>query len=53
MRLGELRTIIRDFDNKLEIKLSCYDETKGVTIHDLAFDMSNDNELYFRVIRND
>ena len=53
MRLGELRTIIRDFDNKLEIKLSCYDETKGVTIHDLDFDMSNDNELYFRVIRND
>ena len=53
MRLGELRTIIRDFDNKLEIKLSCYDEEKGVTIHDLDFDMSNDNELYFRVIRND
>ena len=53
MRLGELRTIIRDFDNKLEIKLSCYDEIKGVTIHDLDFDMSNDNELYFRVIRND
>lgn len=50
MRLGELRTIARDFDNKLEIKLSCYDETKGVTIYDLDFDMSNDNELYFRVI---
>ncbi|WP_405285938.1 hypothetical protein [Methanobrevibacter sp.] len=50
MRLGELRTISKDFDNKLKIKLSCYDEKKGVTIHDLDFDMSNDNELYFRVI---
>lgn len=49
MKLGELRTIIKEFDNKLEIKLSCYDETKGVTIYDLEFDMSNDNELYFRV----
>lgn len=50
MRLGELRTITRDFDNKLKIRLSCYDETKGVTTHDLEFDMSNDNELYFRIV---
>ena len=50
MRLGEFRTVIREFDNKLIIKLACYDETKGVTIHDLEFDMSNDNELYLRVV---
>ena len=50
MRLGELRTIVRDFDNKLMVKLACYDEVKGVTIHNLEFDMSNDNELYFRIV---
>lgn len=50
MRLGELRTITRDFDNKLQIKLACYDDIKGVTIHDLSFDMSNDNELYLRIV---
>lgn len=50
MRLGELRTLSKEFDNRLMIKLACYDKDKGVTIHDLDFDMSNDNELYFRVI---
>ena len=43
----------REFDNKLIIRLSCYDEVKGCTTHDLEFDMSNDNELYFRVVEND
>lgn len=53
IRLGELRTIIKEFDNKLMIKLACYDEIKGVVIHNLEFDMSNDNELYFRVVDDD
>lgn len=51
MRLGELRTLSKEFDNKLMIKLACYDKDKGVTTHDLEFDMSNDNELYLRVIK--
>lgn len=51
MRLGELRTITREFDNKLKIRLSCYDDTKGVRTYDLEFDMSNDNELYLRVVK--
>ena len=50
MRLGELRTIIRDFDNRLVVRLACYSEKKGVQIHDLDFDMSNDNEMYLRVV---
>jgi len=50
MRLGELRTITREFDNRLKIRLSCYDTVKGVTTHDLEFDMSNDNELYLRIV---
>ena len=50
MRLGEFRTLSREFENKLKIKLACYDEDKGVIIHNLEFDMSNDNELYFRVV---
>ena len=50
MRLGELRTITREMDNRLTVKLACYDEVKGVTIHDLEFDMSNDNEIYLRVV---
>jgi len=53
MRLGEFRTLSREFDNKLKIRLSCYDEVKGVTTHDLEFDMSNDNELYFRIVDGD
>lgn len=51
MRLGELRTITREMDNKLTLKVANYDTEKGVTIHDLEFDMSNDHELYFRIIR--
>ena len=50
MRLGEFRTLSRDFDNKLSIRLSTYDTVKGCRTYDLEFDMSNDNELYFRVI---
>lgn len=53
IRLGEFRTLSREFDNKLIIKLACYDDVKGVRIHNLEFDMSNDNELYFRVVDDD
>lgn len=50
MRLGELRTLTREMDNKLIVKLACYDEVQGVTIHNLEWDMSNDNEIYLRVV---
>ena len=53
MRLGELRTVTRDMENKLIVKVASYDTTKGVQIHDVAFDMSNDNELYLRIIDGD
>ena len=50
MRLGELRTIIREMDNRLLIKVASYDTVKGVIIFDVEFDMSNDNELYLRLV---
>lgn len=50
MRLGEFRSITRDLDNKLVIRLSCYSEEKGVTLHNLEWDMSNDNEIYLRIV---
>ena len=50
MRLGELRTVTKDFDNKLIIKVVQYTD-KGNKIFDVDFDMSNDNELYLRVIK--
>lgn len=53
MRLGELRTITREMDNKLIIRLACYDDVKGVTTHNLEWDMSNDQELYLRVVDNE
>ena len=53
MRLGELRTVTREMDNKLIVKVANYDTTKGVEIFDVAFDISNDNELYLRIIRSD
>lgn len=51
LRLGELRTITREFDNKLIVKVASYDTDKGVMIYDVEFDMSNDNELYLRIMR--
>lgn len=53
MRLGELRTVTREMDNKLIVKVANYDTTKGVEIFDVAFDISNDNELYLRIIKGD
>ena len=53
MRLGEFRTLSREFDNRLVMKLACYDDEKGVTIHNLEFDMSNDHELYLRVVEDE
>ena len=50
MRLGELRTITRDMDNKLIVKVASYDTDKGVMIYDVLWDMSNDNELYLRLV---
>lgn len=51
MRLGELRTVTKDMDNKLIVKASTYDEEVGVQIFDVDFDMSNDNEIYLRIIK--
>ena len=53
MRLGEFRTVTRDLDNKLIIRLSCYDDVKGVRTFDLAWDMCNNDELYLRVINDE
>ena len=53
MRLGELRTITKDFDNKLIVMVSCYDDIKGVRFRNVEFDMSNDNELFLRIIDDD
>ena len=53
MRLGELRTVIREMDNRLIVKVASYDTDKGVEIFDVAFDMSNDNEVYLRIIDGD
>lgn len=51
MRLGELRTVTRDMDNKLIIKAATYDKEVGVQIFDVDFDTSNDNEIYLRIQR--
>ena len=53
MRLGELRTVTREMDNKLIVRVASYDTEKGVRTFDVAFDMSNDNELYLRIINGD
>lgn len=50
MRLGEFRTKTRDLDNKLIIKISTYDQEKGVQIYDAEIDIVNDHELYLRII---
>ena len=50
MRLGEFRTKSREMDNKLKMRLACYDGVKGVRTFDLDWDMSNDNEIYLRVV---
>lgn len=51
MRLGELRTVTKDMDNKLIVKVATYDTTKGVQIYDVAFDMRNDSEIFLRTIK--
>ena len=53
MRLGELRTVTKEMNNKLIVKVASYDTEKGVQIYDVAFDMSNDNEVYLRIIDGD
>lgn len=50
MRLGELRTVTRDMENKLLVKVASYDTVKGVQVYDVAFDMSNDHEIYLRIV---
>ena len=49
MRLGELRTMTRDCDNRLRIMLSVYDDVEGTSVHELELDMLSDNDLFFRL----
>lgn len=51
MRLGEFRTFTREMENKLIIKVVSYNEVKGIHIYDVLWDMSNDNELYLRLVK--
>lgn len=53
MRLGELRTLLREADNKLILKVSEYDTEKGVSVFDTEIDIVTENEIYFRKINED
>lgn len=54
MRLGELRTALRDKDNKLFIKLSSYEDIKwDPNNYDLELDIVVDNNIYLRVVKNE
>lgn len=54
MRLGELRAKTKDLDNKLNIKLSIYDELGGYGESvDLDIDLATDNNLYFRIMEEE
>lgn len=49
MRLGELRTLTRDLDNKYKLKVALY-TVDGVCFFDLDWDMMNgSDEIYFRL----
>lgn len=49
MRLGEFRTHLRRFDDKLTVKLSVY-ELLDSGIYDLEIDIVNDNCVYLRPV---
>ena len=53
MRLGEFRAVTKKMDNKKIVKLSCYDTEKGVRTFNLEWDMSNDNEIYLRIVNDE
>lgn len=54
MRLGELRTALKDKDNKLFIKLSSYEDIKwDPNNYDLELDIVVDNNIFLRVVKNE
>lgn len=49
MRLGEFRTLTRELDNKLLIRISNYDSDGGYNAtDDLEFVLVTDNVIYLR-----
>lgn len=54
MRLGELRTALKDKDNKLFIKLSSYEDIRwDPSNYNLELDIVDDNNIYLRVVKNE
>lgn len=52
MRLGECRSNLRRFDNKLKVKLSVYEEI-NTGIYDLEIDIVNEDSVYLRAINKE
>ena len=52
LRLGELRSLLRDFDNKLFVKLCVYDSC-GNSFYDLDVDVVNDKCVFLRLIEEE
>lgn len=52
MRLGQLRSITKDLDNRLFVYLSNYDDT-GEHVQVLEVDIATDNALFLRVVDED
>lgn len=49
MRLGELRSITKDLDNRLFVYLSNYGQN-GEEVQVLEVDIATDNALFLRVV---
>ena len=49
MRLGELRALTRDYDNRLFIELSNYENLDTPTQR-LEVDIITDKAIYFRIV---
>ncbi len=49
MRLGELRSLTRDYDNRLFIELSNYENLDTPTQR-LEVDIITDKAIYFRIV---
>lgn len=49
-RLGEFRSKLKDYENKMMIKVSDY---KDGTVKDLEIDIVTDTAIFFRVVEED
>lgn len=49
MRLGELRSLTKDYDNRLFVELSNYENLDAPTQR-LEIDLITDKTIYFRVV---